>query len=127
MTILVSDYLLDSAPDRLIAEGETVHMLPSAETSYAAVVAASLGSFSPTIMKGDSSADGGGRKAAIAAETGVSVTDDGTFNHYAIVDDTNSRFLYLGEGTAKPLTSGDTVSTPIFNINFSDGVESVYS
>lgn len=130
MTILVSDYLLDASADKLIAEGETVHILPSAETTYANVVAASLGSFTPVITKGDATITGGGRKAAIAAATGVAISVGGggndDFNHYAVVDDTNSRFLYLGEGTSKTLNDGDTISTPIFNINFANGVESVY-
>lgn len=126
MAILVSTHLLDSAPDRLIAEGDTVHILNEPQVTYTDVLANSLGEYPAVITKGDSNEDGGGRRAIIASAVGVPVLS-GQFNHYAIVNDTDDMFLYLGEGGGEDLTSNIAVITPEFSINFSDGVISEYS
>lgn len=124
MTILVADEVLDTILDDIITKGNKVHLLTTFSTSYATVVGAnSIGSYSPTITKGDNPNTGLGRRGIIAAATGVVIgSGGGTFTHYAVVDTTNSKILAIGEGTNKPLTDGDTVATPEFYINVLDGV-----
>jgi len=122
MTIYVNDVVLDAPIDKIIAEADTVHIVDAFTSDYATAVAASLGSFAPSITKGDSAANGAGRKGIIAAASGIVIGADGDFNHYIVVDNDTNTVLYVGDGTTKSLTNGDTVSTPIFNINFSDGV-----
>ena len=122
MTIYVNDVVLDAPIDKIITEADAIHIVDAFTSDYTSAVAASLGSFTPSITKGDSAASGAGRKGIIAAASGIAIGADGDFNHYVVVDDDTNTVLYVGDGTTKALTTGDTVSTPEFNINFSDGV-----
>lgn len=125
---LINDEVLDSPIDKIIAEGEKVYLLEEAGNSlvFATASSAKLGEFVPSITKADNELGAGGRKGSIAAETGIAISTGGgdkTFSRYAVVNETNSKVLYVGDGTDKVLSDGDTVSTPIFAIRFNDGVD----
>jgi hypothetical protein len=57
-----------------------------------------------------------GRQCAVAAKTGVTVDNSGTFAHVAFVDVANSKLLYVTTGTNQVLTAGNTCDFPTFNI-----------
>lgn len=131
MTILVTNFLLDADIDLLIANGEKVHLLTAYEDDYATIIGAdgSMGNFTPTITKEANEAPkGGGQKAKIAAKSGVVIATvvaetDETFTHFAVLDITNTRVLYVGEGTDKILSNGDSISTPDFFYRRPDAIE----
>jgi len=127
MAAYMNDIMLDGSLDYLIANGKEVHLLSTYSTVYATIKAAggSMGSFIPTITKLN---DGTiGRKADIAAATGIAITTvvptvDETFINYAVLDTVNLTVLYVGDGTSKILSNGDTVSTPIFSVKIADAI-----
>lgn len=124
---LINDEVLDSPLDKIIAEGDKVFILKAAGNSldWATVLANKIGEFTPTITKADNDLPAGGRKGVIQAETGINInTGDGDadFDHYAIVDEGSTKVLYVGDGTTKTLSNGDTVSTPEFAFRVNDGV-----
>ena len=126
---LIPDEGLDLILDDIIANGDLVHLtgvvVPT--VTYAQVVAASIGSYAPTITKSDLAA--GGRKAVLAAKTGVVIdTDtnfggaDKSFDQFIIVDTVNSKIKFIGIGTAKTLSDTDIVNVPKADINNPDMV-----
>lgn len=125
----IPDELLDLPLDDIIANGDLVHLTPEVTVgvSYAQVVAASIGSYAPTITKSDLAA--GGRKATLAAKNGVVIDTatnhagaDQTFAQYIIVDTANSKIKFVGIGTDKVLSDGDTVNCPAAEIKNPDMV-----
>ena len=118
----VPDEVLDLPLDDIIDNGDLVHLTGEVTSAitYAQVVAASIGSYVPTITKSD---EGTGRKATLAAKNGVSIDTitnfagvDKSFDQYIIVDTVNSKIKFIGVGTNKTLSDGDTVNTPAADI-----------
>lgn len=69
-----------------------------------------------TVANGDTS----GRKATVAAKSGVTVDTTGTANHVALLDVTNSKLLYVTTCTSQALTAGNTVNCPAWKIEIAD-------
>ena len=69
-----------------------------------------------TIGDGDVS----GRKTAIAAVSGISVTVSGTATHIALVKQSTSALVYLTEASAQVITAGNTMSTGVWDIEVRD-------
>lgn len=69
-----------------------------------------------TLANGDVS----GRKVTVGAKSAVTVDADGTFTHVALVDSINTKLLHVTTGTSQPLTSGNTVNFPAWDIEISD-------
>lgn len=120
MAKYINDTVLDAAIDKIIAEGNLVALFDAYSTDYATINTNKLGSYVPTLTKADG--DVSGRKLNLAAETGVAITVDGNFNNFAILNTTGSTVLYVGNGTTKALTNGDTVDTPSADLEFADPV-----
>lgn len=119
----VPNEVLDKPLDDIIANGDLVHLTGEVTSAitYAQVVAASIGSYAPTITKAD---EGTGRKAVLSAENGVTIdttTNFGginkPFDQFIIVDTVNSKIKFIGIGTNKLLSDGDTVNCPAADIN----------
>ncbi len=66
--------------------------------------------------------DTSGRKTTVAAKSAFAVDASGTATHVALVDVTNSKLLYVTTCTSQALTSGNTVSTPAWDIEIADPV-----
>lgn len=64
--------------------------------------------------------DTNGRKLTVAAKSAFAVDNSGTAAHVALVDVTNSKLLYVTTCTSQALTSGNTVSTPAWDIEIAD-------
>lgn len=70
-----------------------------------------------TISDGDTD----GRKVEVAAQTGVAVDVDGTADHYAIVDDTNSDLMLVTTiSNSQSVTSGNEFDTTVFDDEIGD-------
>lgn len=69
-----------------------------------------------TVANGDTS----GRKLTVAAQSAFPVDASGTALHVALLDVANSKLLYVTTCTSQALTSGNTVSTPAWDIEIAD-------
>ena len=118
----VPDTVLDAPLDNIITNGDLIHLTGDllVTSTYADVVAASIGSYAPTITKVDS---GTGRKASVEAKSGVVIDTDTNFagadkdyTQIVIVDTVNSVIKHIGQGSLKTLSDGDTVNIPAYDI-----------
>lgn len=85
-----------------------------AVTTYALADVAMTPDTDYTKADGDTS----GRKVTMAQKTGVIVDATGTATHVAIVDGT--RLLYVTTCTSQPLTAGNTVTFPAWDVEIAD-------
>lgn len=71
-----------------------------------------------TLANGDTS----GRKATVAAKSGVLIDTSGTANHVALLDVINSKLLYVTTCTSQALTANgsNTVNFPAWDIEIGD-------
>lgn len=67
-----------------------------------------------TIANGDTS----GRKVTVAQQDDMPVDSSGTATHVALCD--GSRLIYVTTCTSQALTSGNTVTTPAWDIEIAD-------
>ena len=65
-------------------------------------------------------ADGasGGRKATISAQSGITITNNGTVAHLAIVDNTNLYFVTTT--SSQQLVAGNLLNIPLWTITVND-------
>ncbi|GLX85042.1 hypothetical protein tloyanaT_12940 [Thalassotalea loyana] len=120
MPKFVHDDVLDAPIDKIIAEADRVICFNVYSTVYATVTTPAniIAEYVPTITKANG--DASGRKGTLQAVSTVNVDNAGQFNHYAIVDDTGTKILYIGTGTQKNLDAGDKVDCPQADIEFND-------
>ena len=111
--------VLDAPLDALSgATGVTLHVNTAQPANRAAAISDSLATAS---LSGDfTKADGdtSGRKTTVAAHTGVSITASGTATHVSIISDTD--LLYVTTCSSTALSSGGTLSTGAWDIEFAD-------
>lgn len=69
-----------------------------------------------TVGDGDAS----GRKVNVAAKAAVDIDADGTANHVALLDVSNTKLLAVTTCQANQLTSGGTVDFPTWDLEASD-------
>ncbi len=117
----VGDAVLDGALNIIRNQGNLMVALPSEPASYAAAQSAKLASVA--MAPGDYAIANGltsGRRATVAAKTGVAITASGTGNHIAILDTTNSLLLYVTTCPSQALTAGGTMSFGAWDIEIRD-------
>lgn len=119
MAKTISNTVYDAALDRL-ALANAMHLCNGQPGSYAEVLSNSLGSVSIdttdfTISDGDTS----GRKVAIAAQTGFSITQTSTLDHVAFVDSAQI-LLAVTTHAATAVTSGDSRNSATFDLELYD-------
>jgi hypothetical protein len=107
MAVFTNDTILQGGIDKLIADGNVCHLMDTFTSVYATVLSNSFGTFTPTITAVAGSVSG--RSAQLTAEAGVSITADGTLNHYAIVNSGGTAVLCVSEADGKVFNNGDTV------------------
>lgn len=61
-----------------------------------------------------------GRRASVATKSAISVEQDGTVDHIALLDTVNARLLYVTTCTPQVLTTGNTVSVNGWSIEIAD-------
>ncbi len=122
MAKAVSDDVLDGALNiirnnctRMVACSAQPTTYTEGNSTYAlADVTMASGDF--TIADGTTS----GRKATVAAKSGVTIDASGTANHIALLDVTNSRLLYVTTCTSQALNTGGTVDFGSWVIEIAD-------
>jgi hypothetical protein len=123
MAKTVDDSVLDAAI--AVIKGATQLALCSAQpTTYAEATATFMlvlktgltsGSFT-----GPVNGDVSGRKVTKTAESGVSVTNNGTVTYAALCS--GSVLLYVTTVTSQVVTAGNSANTPAFKIEFTDPI-----
>lgn len=76
-----------------------------------------------TMVSGDFTVGEGavsGRKVEVGSKSGVSVGYTGTATHVALLDVTNTAVLYVTTCTSQSLTSGNTITFPVWDIEIAD-------
>lgn len=118
-----SKWANDSVMDAALDKVATATMLrvcsgSSNPADRAAAVSATLASVA--VDSGDFAKSDGtsGRKVTVAAQSGISITASGDATCITLDDGTN--LLYVTTATTQALTSGGTVSTPAWTVQFAD-------
>lgn len=117
-----NDLALDEALS-YIAGAERMVACTGQPADYAAVAAAALAEVAvapPDFSLADGLASG--RRLVVAAKPGVPVVTPGLVDHVALVDDTNSRLLYVTTSDNQEITSGSYVDFPEWSIELADPV-----
>jgi hypothetical protein len=123
MAKLVHNHILDYGLARLAASGNMMMACSTQPTTYnqAAVGGAyALADCPLTATSYTIADDTSGRKITIAARTGITVDQSGTFGHVAILNTTASLLLYVTTGTSQVLTAGNTIDYPAWKISIAD-------
>jgi len=133
MAKTIDDQSLDAAHQDIINNGEKLVILSGVPADYSAAntnldaggnklgeVALAGGDFT-----GPADGDTNGRKVTVGGKSGVSITDpsagDLTWDHVAVLDDTNSRIKVLTElAAARTVQNGDSVDTDPFDYEIGD-------
>lgn len=117
----IDDSLYDAALNVAKNNGTEMYICSAQPTTRANAISLALASkigLTSGSYTGALDGDVSGRKLTKNAETGISVTANGTCNHAAICS--GSILLAVTEITSQVLTSGNTINTPAFDIEFPD-------
>ncbi len=109
-------YVLDGAAER-VAGANALHVCAGQPTSRADTLTKSLAT--TAMVAGDFTVAAGsvsGRRAVVAAKSGLSVTTSGTADHVALIDGT--RLLHVTTLTGQALTAGNTVNVGSWSAEF---------
>jgi hypothetical protein len=114
----VDNTVLDGALN--VIDNATRMVACSAEpANFAGIAAVAL---ADVVMGGgdftDADGDTSGRKVTVAAKSGVTIDTSGDATHVTLDDGTT--LLYVTTCTSQPLTAGNTVNFPAFDIEFAD-------
>ncbi len=120
MTKSVHDDVLDGALNIIKTNCTSMLVCNGLPTDRADALAKALAT--QAMVAGDFTAGNGdvsGRKLAVAAKSGISVTGNGTGDHVALID--GSRLLYANDiSNPQTLTSGNTCSLGTWDIELAD-------
>lgn len=118
----VANSVLDGALNIIKNNCVLMTVCTSEPTNYATATTNGSNKLADVVMSsGDfTAADGdvSGRKLTVAAKTAFAVDATGTALHVALCD--GSALLYVTTCTSQALTSGNTVSTPAWDIELAD-------
>jgi hypothetical protein len=123
----VPNAVLDAALDEVINNADRVTLCSGEPADYAAAttLSGSGGNMLADVAVGTgdfTKADGdvSGRKATVAAQSGVTIDESGTVDHYAIVDDTNSAMKYITVTGSTSVTAGQSRDVQAWDIEIED-------
>lgn len=113
-----NDLMLDAALDYLTTNGTEYYVCTAQPIDRAnAIATAVVANMTPAYS---AKADGAvsGRRVTIQAESGISVTADGTATHLAICSGT--ALLYVTTITSQAVTTGGTINVPAWDAEIQD-------
>lgn len=114
------DYVSNNADKLVLCDGEPAdYSAATTDKSNGgnALGETSISSADFTKADGDTS----GRKTTVSSQSGVSVDDDGTADHYAIIDDNNSDLLHVTTiSNSQSVSSGNEFDSTAFDIEYED-------
>ena len=117
MAKIVTDAMLDGGLDKM-ALCTTLTVCAGQPTSYADIAVKALAT---VVIDGSdftkANGDTSGRKVTVGTQIDMSITATGTADHIAIDDGTD---YVITTCTSQALTSGNTVTTPAFDIEIAD-------
>ena len=121
MAKFLDDSLYDAALNVIKNNATEMYLCSSQPADRAAAISAALASktgLTSGSYTGPANGDASGRKLTKNAETGISVTGNGNVTHIALCS--GSLLLAVTTVTSQAVTSGNTVNTPAFDIEFLD-------
>lgn len=121
MAKFLDDSLYDAALNVVKNTGTEMYICSSQPATRAAAITASLATktgLTSTSYTGVTNGDVSGRKLTKNAETGISVTATGSATHAAICS--GSLLLAVTPIVSQVVTIGNTINTPVFDIEFPD-------
>ena len=119
----------DSVFDAALAELATatiLHVCSAEPANYAGIAAVSLADVTLTAGLGGgdwgaaANGDVSGRKTTLAAQSAIPVDASGTATHVVTADVTNTTLQSATTCTSQALTSGNTVTVPAHDYEFTD-------
>jgi len=124
-----SDEIASAALDWVKANGPKMYVCTASVSSastvtYAAILAAALtGAITTSLASvSEASGDTSGLKLVVPQKASVAVTASGTAARVALVNSSGSVATYITTCTAQVLTSGNTVTVPVWDIEVRDPV-----
>jgi hypothetical protein len=110
------DFILNNASREIVCSAQPTTYAEANATYALADVAVVSGDF--TKANGDVS----GRKVGLAAKNSVLIDVSGSATHIALVDDTNSRLLYVTTCTTQALVANgaNTTNIPAWDVEIAD-------
>lgn len=118
----VHNDVLDAALDEIINNATRMTICSAEPTSYTEANA-TYALADQTITSGDfTKADGdtSGRKATVAAQSGVTVDTTGTGTHLALLDVTGTRLLYVTTTASQAVAASGTADIGAWDIEIAD-------
>jgi len=102
----------------------TASVSSASTVTYAAILAAALtGAITTSLASvSETSGDSSGLKLVVPQKASVTVTASGTAARVALVNSSGSVATYITTCTAQVLTSGNTVTVPVWDIEVRDPV-----
>jgi hypothetical protein len=128
MAKFADDGIMDAALDNLINNADKLVVCAGQPANYSdattdtgsggnALGETAIGTGDFTKANGDTS----GRKVTVAAQSGISVDVDGTADHVAIIDDTNTTLkLVTTLSSSQSVSAGGTMDTDAFDEEIED-------
>lgn len=120
----VDNSVLDAALNEIADNGTRLCFCSQEPTDYTEAITtyklADLDGLTSGDYTGPADGDTNGRKLTVDAQTGITVDSDGTSNHVAIVDVTNTLLLYVTTHTGQAVTSGNTIDMSAWDIEIAD-------
>jgi len=124
-----NDAVASAALDWIKANGPKMYVCTTAVSAsstvtYAAIVAAALTGAITTALASvaETSGDTSGLKLVVPQAASVAVTASGTAARVCLVNSSGSVATYITTCTAQVLTSGNTVTVPVWDIEVRDPV-----
>lgn len=116
-----SDSVMDAALD-YIATSTLLTVCSAQPTTYAE--ASSTYKLADVVVDGTdftkANGDTNGRKVTVAQQASMDIDDSGTATHVALSISGSSTLVYVTTCTSQVLTSGGTVTVPVWDVEISD-------
>ena len=109
--------MLEANADYLIANAQRVNFTDTFTSTYATAEAEKLAELAVSPSSYTKAAgDVSGRKVRLTGQSGIPITAAGNWTHAIFVNDTQSKVLWISQGPAKTLNSGDTMQFVTFDV-----------
>jgi len=122
MAKFAPDIVLDGPAD-VIDQADKMIACSAQPTTYTeanATFALADAAMTPNTDYVKANGDTNGRKVTVAAKPGINVDTSGTATHVALVSVGDTTLRYVTTCTSQPLTSGNTVNFPAWDIETAD-------
>lgn len=119
----VHDDVLDAALNYIKNNATRISVCSTEPTTYAEAITTyklAIKTIAPTDFTGPANGDANGRKITSNQHAGITVDATGNAEHVALADSVSSKLLYVTTCTLQGLTSGNTVTIPVWDCELAD-------